>query len=307
NKRRIIVELSNEERLVSATLLGSVQIFTLIVGSRIVHDAALGVEDSFGELVGVVRLTKDVFNRGLLFLPELEERVVHELHAELGTGLNGRIDAEGFVFANQVGNAGRDDQNLISSAAAAADLGQEALGHDPDQGGGKLRANLVLQVAGKGVDEAVDRALGAVGVQSAKDHVAGFGCGNSRRDRFQVAHFADQDYVRVLTKGPADGLGEARHIDADLALIDRRFLMIVIELDRVFDRDDVMIDVLIDVVHQAGQRRAFARPGWSRDQEQTAGPQHQLHAHVRQAELLGREHVVGNLPQHHRDKAALLE
>ena len=33
-----------------------------------------------------------------------------------------------------------------------------------------------------------------------------------------------------------------RHVDADFALVDRRLLVVVIELDRVFDRDDVVVD-----------------------------------------------------------------
>ena len=85
-----------------------------------------------------------------------------------------------------------------------------------------------------------------------------FGSGNGGGDRFQVAHFTDEDDVGVLTQGAADGFGKRRTINADFALIDRRFFVVVVELDRVFDRDDVVIDVLVDVVDQAGQRRAFA-------------------------------------------------
>ena len=64
----------------------------------------------------------------------------------------------------------------------------------------KLRADLLLLAGGKHVDDAVDGALGAGGVQGAEDDVAGFGRGDGRLDRFQVAHFADQDHVRVLTQ-----------------------------------------------------------------------------------------------------------
>jgi hypothetical protein len=48
-----------------------------------------------------------------------------------------------------------------------------------------------------------------------------FGRGNGGLNRLQVAHFADQDHIGVLTQGAADGLGKAGHIDTDLALIDR--------------------------------------------------------------------------------------
>ena len=38
-----------------------------------------------------------------------------------------------------------------------------------------------------------------------------------------------------------------------------------------------------------------------------AGAEHELDAHIGQAKLLRRKHVVGNLTQHHRHVAALLE
>ena len=63
-----------------------------------------------------------------------------------------------------------------------------------------------------------------------------------RLDRLQVAHFADQDHVRVLPQGAADRLGETGHVHADFPLVDRRLLVRVIELDRVLDRDDVVVD-----------------------------------------------------------------
>ena len=68
-------------------------------------------------------------------------------------------------------------------------------------GRGQLRADLLLLVGGEDVDDAVDRALGAGGVQRAEDDVAGFGRRDGRLDRLQVAHFADQDHVGVLTQG----------------------------------------------------------------------------------------------------------
>ena len=91
------------------------------------------------------------------------------------------------------------------------------------------------------VDDAVDRAVGRVGVQRGEHHVAGFGGGDDRFDRLQVAHFADEDHVRVLAQSPLESLCEAVDVDAHLALVDGGLLVEVIELDRVFDRDDVPV------------------------------------------------------------------
>ena len=105
--------------------------------------------------------------------------------------------------------AGRDDQHFVGRHAAAADLGQQGLRKDADDRRGQLRADLLLLVGGEDVDDAVDRALGAGGVQRAEDDVARFGRGDGRLDRLQVAHFAHQDDVGVLPQRAANGLGEA--------------------------------------------------------------------------------------------------
>ena len=130
-------------------------------------------------------------------------------------------------------------------------------------------------LVGKDVDDAVDRAGGARGVQRAEHDVARFGRGDGRLDRFQVAHFADQDHVGVLPQGAANRLGEAGDVDADFALVDRRLLVVVIELDRVFDRDDVVIDVVVDVVDHRRQRGRLARTGRTGHQDQPARPHDQ--------------------------------
>ena len=80
---------------------------------------------------------------------------------------------------------------------------------------------------------------GVVGVQRGKHQVAGLGRGDGRGDGLQVAHLADQDDVRVLAQGGPQGVGETRGVGADLALVDDALLVLVEELDRVLDGDDV--------------------------------------------------------------------
>ena len=90
-------------------------------------------------------------------------------------------------------------------------------------------------------------------------------------DRFQVAHFTDEDHVGVHTQGAAQCLPGNRHVNADLALVDRPFLVRVVILDRVFERDDVVVDRFVDVVDHAGQRLWSCRTRWAGDEKQAAG------------------------------------
>ena len=83
--------------------------------------------------------------------------------------------------------------------------------------------------------------------------------------------------------------------------------MLVIKLDRILNRDDVVIVIHIQIVDQARQCRAFARSGRTRHEHQTTRAQHHLDDRLGEPKLLGTELIVGNLTQHHRDKPALLE
>ena len=117
---------------------------------------------------------------------------------------------------------------------------------------------MVLQVAGERVDDPVDGALSTVGVQGAEDHVTGFRSTDCRFDGFQVTKLTDQDHVGVLPQRSTNRFAETWHVHADFTLVDRRFNVVVIKLDRVFDRDDVVVNGLVDQVDQRRQRCRFA-------------------------------------------------
>ena len=61
-----------------------------------------------------------------------------------------------------------------------------------------------------------------------------------RGDRFEVAHFADQNDVRVLAKSGAQRGGEVCGIHFDFALVDEALLVAVQEFDGVFNGDHVI-------------------------------------------------------------------
>src|SRR5437588_11112199 len=84
----------------SALLRGGVEIVAFVLTGCVFHDAALGVEDALRQIVGVVSFAEHLLQLNLLFVPELEQSIVHELHAKLGARLNGRADAESLVLAD---------------------------------------------------------------------------------------------------------------------------------------------------------------------------------------------------------------
>ena len=117
--------------------------------------------------------------------------------------------------------------------------------------------------SGKDADDALNR-LGRVnGVQRRKNHVPGLSGFERNFDRFLVAHLADQDHFGRLTQSGAQGQSEARRVTVQFALMNRGVLVRMQEFDRVFDRDDVIGLLFVDLVQDRGQCRRFAAPRWS--------------------------------------------
>ena len=236
-----------------------------------------------------------------------EDVVVEELHPELVPGLNRGVNTERFVFADKVRDSGRNDEHFVSGDAAPLNAREELLRQNADNRRRQLRADLLLLVRRENVDDTVDRPLRPGGVERAEDDVPRFGGGNRGFDRFQVAHFPDEDDVRVLTQRAADRVGEGHNVDADFALVDGRLFMIVVEFDRVFDRDDVVVDVRVQPVDASGERRRLPGTGRAGNQNHAARTLNQLFHDGRRPELLHREHVVRNLTQNHPGVPLLFE
>jgi hypothetical protein len=129
------------------------------------------------------------------------------------------------VLADQVRDGGGVVHDFVGGdAAAAGGPGNERLGENGGQGDAEDGADLLLLAGGESVDDTVDGGGGADGVEGAEDKVAGFRRGDGGLDRLEVAHFADENDVRVLTQGAAQGVGERRGVDVDFPLGNDRFL-----------------------------------------------------------------------------------
>ena len=141
---------------------------------------------------------------------------------------------------------------------------QQLLGHDALERDRELHADLPLLLGREHVDDAVDRLRRVLGVQGGEHEVAGLSRGQRGADRLEVSHFADEDHVGVLAQGGLERRGEAGGVGAELALVDRAALVGVHELDRVLDRDDVLVAGLVDLVDHRRERRGLARAGRAR-------------------------------------------
>ena len=125
--------------------------------------------------------------------------------------------------------------------------------------------------------------------------------------RLRVAELADQDRVGILAEHAPQRLGEVRGVEPDLALVDDAVVVGMEDLDRVLDRDDVLVARAVDVVDHRRERRRLARAGRAGDEHEAAVLLGEpLHAR-RQVELLEARHLAGDDAEGERDVAALAE
>jgi hypothetical protein len=192
-------------------------------------------------------------------------------------------------LTDQVADCVVRDQDLERCDAPPAVGGRdEILRDDPLQGARELHPDLVLLLGGEDVDDAVDRLRRALGVQRREDEVPGLGRGQRGRNRLEVAHLADQDDVRVLTQGGPQRVREARRVGADFALVDDAAAVPVEELDRILDREDVLVPCPVDLVDQRRERRRLAGAGGAGHEDEAARLLRELREMRRQTELVER-------------------
>ena len=97
--------------------------------------------------------------------------------------------------------AGVRDQDFVHrDASGAIRFLQQQLRQHTAQRIRQHRAHLRLLVRGKDVDHAIDRLARVVRVQRSEDEQAGLRGGERERDRFQIAHFADEHDVGVFAQ-----------------------------------------------------------------------------------------------------------
>ena len=96
--------------------------------------------------------------------------------------------------------------------------------------------------------------------------MAGFGRFQDNLDGFAVAHLPHQNHLGRLPQRRAQGMSEAGRVTVQFTLMDGGALVVVQELDGIFDGDDVVVLLAIDAVKKHGQSGGLAGSGRSGDE-----------------------------------------
>src|SRR4026209_2097358 len=99
--------------------------------------------------------------------------------------------------------------------------------------------------------------------------MASFGGNQRGLDRLEVSHFTDENNVGILSKGAAQSLSKRTSVDINPSLRDEGLFVLMEELYRILNRDDVAIPLLVYVIDDRRQRGRFARTRRAGHQDQS--------------------------------------
>src|SRR3569623_2370141 len=96
-------------------------------------------------------------------------------------------------------------------------------------------------------------------------------------------------------------------VSRNLALIDDTVLVVEQELDRVFDRQDVIVAINVDLVDHRRKRCRLTGAGRSRNEDQTAGLLAEVRDDRRQSQSIERLDLVRDRTKHRADRTLLVK
>src|SRR5262245_22329378 len=90
-------------------------------------------------------------------------------------------------------------------------------------------------------------------MQSTQHQVSCFRRGDCERDRFQVTHLTNHDYVRVFPERAAQGRAERTRVGPDLALRYMAAFRLEDVFNRIFKGDDMLMPLQVNLLNQRGE------------------------------------------------------
>ena len=106
-------------------------------------------------------------------------------------------------------------------------------------------------------------------MERAKNQMSGFGCDHCYFHGRPVPNFAHQDDFGSLAQGRAKAFSEVWEILAELTMGDRGAGVRMHKLDRVFERKDMNISCLVQLVNHSRQCGGLAAAGGAGDENDT--------------------------------------
>ena len=223
------------------------------------------------------------------FAVKFVEMIVQQHHAVLASGLERVFQMVQLVFADQIPHrAGGHEQFVGKHAPGAVGGRQQILRDDSLQRVRELQNNLLLRAAFKHTDDALQRVGNIRRVHRGQHEMAGFRRRQRGGNRLVIAHFADDNHVRVLPQDVDQRAVERAHVGQHLLLHHDGVLVGVDKFNRVFNRDNFAAALVVDEVNEIIQRRRLARAGGAGNENQAVRLARQVVEFFGQPQFLAR-------------------
>ncbi len=82
----------------------------------------------------------------------------------------------------------------------------------------------------------------------------------------EIAHFSDDDHIWIFTKNRLDSMPKAFEVFSEFSLMYEGKLILIDELYRIFEGDDMPTHGAVDIVEHRRHSRRFTTSGWSCNQ-----------------------------------------
>lgn len=206
----------------------------------------------------------------LAFLDEVVEGLIEVLHTVLDAGFDGCAEFIEAVFLEEFPDGAGIDHDFEGGDDAAFDFADHTLADHGLEGAGELAADGVAFVLFEEVEDTADGLGGVGGMEGGQDEVAGICGAHGGAEAGGVAHFADHDDIGVLAEHVFEPHGEGEGIEADFALFDGALVIVEDIFDGVFERDDVLFEVGVDVLDHGGEGCGFTATCGACDEDDAA-------------------------------------
>jgi len=122
-----------------------------------------------------------------------------------------------------------------------------------------------------------------------------------------IPHFADHDDVRVLAQNVPERMMERNRVQADLPLFNHRLIVFKNVFNRVFQRNDMLFEITVNVFNHGRERGGFAATGGSGHQHDSAGGFGNFFYLLQQPEFFKAGHLRLDVAHRQTPLAALLK
>ncbi len=195
------------------------------------------------------------------------ECIIHEDHTILFRCLENRIHLLGRSSDDEVAYGVCIDHDLTCYDSSSLILAWEKdLRHDDLHSESELHTYLILLICRKRLDDAFNCLNCIIGMECREYEVSSLSECDGSFDSLEVAHLTDDDDIWVFAEDRSDSVRKCIKLFSEFSLVDEGFFVLVNELYRIFEGDNMSLGIGVDIVEHSRHSCGLTTSCWSCDE-----------------------------------------